>query len=60
MIISWACKWIGCGRRNRAELEAYGPAAVECDKCKRATRLMVAKRTDGKAVVIESRPLPEN
>ena len=58
MIISWECKWVGCGRRNRAELEVYGPAAVECDKCKRASRILVSKRADGKAVAIDSRPTP--
>ena len=59
MNISWACKWIGCGRRNRTELDAYGPAAVECDKCRRASRVVVSKRADGKAVAIDSRPMPD-
>lgn len=59
MKISWACKWVDCGRRNRTELEAYGPAKVECDKCRRASRLVISKRADGKAVAIDSRPLPD-
>lgn len=59
MKIFWACKWVGCGRRQNVEVDAYGPASVECDKCKRASRVVVSKRADGKAVVIDSRPMPD-
>lgn len=60
MKISWACKWVGCGRRQSTEVEAYGPTIAHCDKCKKASRLVVSKRADGKAVAIDSRPTPED
>lgn len=60
MIISWTCKWVGCGHKQTTDTEFFGPVVDHCFKCKRATRLMVAKRADGKGVAIESRPLPED
>jgi len=41
-------------------IEEFGPAVDHCFKCKRASRIVVAKRSDGKPVVIDSRPLPED
>lgn len=60
MIISWTCKWIGCGHKQALNTEFFGPNVTHCFKCHRATRLMIAKRSDGKGVAIESRPLPED
>lgn len=60
MNISWTCKWVGCGFKQAVVIEEFGPAVDHCFKCKRASRIVVAKRSDGKPVVIDSRPLPED
>lgn len=59
MKISWVCKWVGCGHRQASIVDAYGPSVVECQRCQKTSRLLIAKRSDGKPVAIESRPLPE-
>lgn len=60
MIISWTCKWVGCGHKQALDTDFFGPNVTYCFKCRKASRLMVAKRADGKGVAIESRPLPED
>jgi len=60
VIISWTCKWVGCGHKQALDTDFFGPNVTYCFKCRKASRLMVAKRADGKGVAIESRPLPED
>lgn len=59
MIISWTCKWVDCGHKQALDTDYFGPNVTHCFKCRKASRLMIAKRADGKAVVIDSRPMPD-